>query len=169
MVPSRSTNVVPLTPVTASLNVAVRFPVWLTERAPEAGVRAVTVGATNSVRGVTAAERADAAPVPAALVAATSNVYAVPLVRPVTTAEDTVPATVCVRARVVPAKARTRYPVMAEPPLLAGAVHRTVAEAFAAVGVPIVGAPATVRGVTTPERAERGPVPTEFTAATSNV
>src|SRR6476469_353642 len=108
VVPSRRTNVVPLTPVTGSLNVAVRFPVWLTERAPEAGVRAVTVGATNSVRGVTATERADAAPVPAAEVAATSNVYAVPLVSPVTTAEVTLPTTVWVRASVVPAKARTR-------------------------------------------------------------
>ena len=96
VVPSRRTNVVPLTPVTASLNVAVRFPVWLTERAPEAGVRAVTVGATNSVRGVTATERADADPVPA-VVAATSKVYAVPLVSPVTIAGWTLPTTVWVR------------------------------------------------------------------------
>ena len=79
------------------------------------------------------------------------------------------PTTVWVRASVVPAKARTRYPVMAEPPLLAGAVHRTVAEAFAAVGAPMVGAPGTVRGVTEADRAEKAPVPTEFTAATSNV
>ena len=48
------------------------------------------------------------------------------------------------RARTVPAKARTVYPVMADPPLAAGAVQGTVAEAFAAVAVPMVGAPGTV-------------------------
>ena len=71
------------------------------------GVRAVTVGATNSVRGVTAAVRAENRPVPTALTAATSNVYAVPLVRPVTTTVPTFPVTACVRARTVPAKALT--------------------------------------------------------------
>jgi hypothetical protein len=36
------------------------------------------------------------------------------------------------------------YPVIAEPPLLAGAVNVTVACPFPAVAVPIVGAPGTV-------------------------
>lgn len=71
---SRSTTVPALTFATGSLNVAVMFAVWLAERAPTAGVLAVIVGATNSVRGVVSALRADAAPVPAELIAATSNV-----------------------------------------------------------------------------------------------
>src|SRR5262249_18507665 len=39
---------------------------------------------------------------------------------------------------------RTAYPVSADPPLLAGADHLTVADAFPKVGEPIVGAPGTV-------------------------
>ena len=74
VVPSRSVNVVPFTPVTGSLNVAVRLAVWLTDRALGAGVRAVTVGAMNSVRGVTATDRAEVGPVPATFTARTSKV-----------------------------------------------------------------------------------------------
>ena len=59
---------------TGSLKVTVRLLVWLTDFAPAAGVRAVIVGTTNSVRGVVTAVRADLAPVPAELIAATSNV-----------------------------------------------------------------------------------------------
>ncbi|HEY8620436.1 MAG TPA: hypothetical protein VIM01_10225 [Dermatophilaceae bacterium] len=40
--------------------------------------------------------------------------------------------------RVVPLTTRTEYPVIAEPPL-AGAVKRTSAEAFPAVGVGVAG------------------------------
>jgi hypothetical protein len=60
--------------VTASLKVAVMLAVWLTDVAPEAGVLAVIVGATNSVRGVISGVRAEGAPVPAELIAATSKV-----------------------------------------------------------------------------------------------
>ena len=42
------------------------------------------VGAPGTVAGTTAAEAADAGPVPAALVAVTVKVYEVPLVRPET-------------------------------------------------------------------------------------
>ena len=41
--------------------------------------------------------------------------------------------------------------MIAEPPLLAGAVNATLALALPAVTVPIVGAPGTVRGVTDAE------------------
>ena len=47
-------------------------------------VAATAVGAPGTVAGVAAAEAAEAGPAPAALVAVTVNVYAVPLVRPVT-------------------------------------------------------------------------------------
>ena len=46
-------------------------------------VPATEVGALGTVRGVTAAETADVAPVPAVFVALTRNVYAVPFVKPV--------------------------------------------------------------------------------------
>ena len=44
------------------------------------------VGAPGVVRGVTAAETIEVAPVPAALVALTRNMYDVPFVKPVTVA-----------------------------------------------------------------------------------
>ena len=50
-------------------------------------VPATDVGAPGTVRGVTEAETVDVAPVPAALVALTRNVYGVPFVKPVTVAE----------------------------------------------------------------------------------
>jgi hypothetical protein len=45
------------------------------------------VGALGTVRGTTAAETVDVAPVPAALVALTRNVYDVAFVKPVTVAD----------------------------------------------------------------------------------
>jgi hypothetical protein len=45
------------------------------------------VGAPGVVRGVTEAETVEVAPVPAALVALTRNVYDVPFVKPVTVAD----------------------------------------------------------------------------------
>jgi hypothetical protein len=50
------------------------------------GVAVTAVGAPGTARGVTAALATEAGEVPAALVAVTLNVYAVPLVRPVTAA-----------------------------------------------------------------------------------
>src|SRR5450759_1905369 len=80
--------------------------------------------------GITAPLANDAGEVPAALVAVTVNVYAVPLVKP---------NTVELRAVVViPVHAGHAgdgaivYPVIAEPPSRAGAVHDTTADAFPA-------------------------------------
>ena len=75
------------------------------------------------MRGVTAALAADAADVPIALVAFTVNVYPVPLLRPVTVAA-VAPDVVAVAP---PGDALTVYPVTADPPLLAGAAHDTLA------------------------------------------
>ena len=52
--------------------------------------------------GVTAADAADAGPVPMPLVAATVNVYAVPLVRPVTVVEVAEPLLTCTGVCAVP-------------------------------------------------------------------
>src|SRR5664280_2027073 len=95
-------------------------------------------GAPGTVPGVTATDRAENAPVPAALVAATVTVY----------------------------------PVMAEPPLSAGGVQRTVAEALPAVAATPLGAPGAVAvavGVTAVEGAEGGLVPATLVAVTVKV
>ena len=58
---------------------------------------------------------------------------------------------------------------MAAPPLLAGAVHETVAEALPATPVTLVGAPGTVAGVTDAEAAEAAPIPALLVAFTVKV
>jgi len=63
----------------------------------------------------------------------------------------------------------TVYPVIAEPPSLAGAVNVTVAWALPAVAVPIVGAPGRAEGVTEFDAALAGPVPMVLVAATVKV
>ena len=63
----------------------------------------------------------------------------------------------------------TVYPVMAEPPSLAGAVKFTVAVVLPAVAVPIVGAPGGPVGVTLLDAAEAGPVPMPLVAVTVKV
>jgi hypothetical protein len=123
------------------------------------------VGAPGTVRGVTAALATEAGDVPAPFVAVTVNVYAVPLVRPVTVA-DAAPVEVAVRP---PGAAVTVYAVIAEPPSLAGAVQDTTAWVFPGVEVTATGAPGTVRGVTAAEAAEAGDVPTALVAVTVSV
>ena len=66
----------------------------------------------------------------------------------------------------------TVYPVIADPPLLAGAVNVTEAWAFPFVAVPIVGIPGTVRvaeGVTEFEAELATLVPIVFVAVTVKV
>ena len=63
-----------------------------------AAATAPMVGAPGTVAGVTGAEAADAAEVPPAFVAVAVNVYAVPLVRPVTSQDPDSPVTVHVPA-----------------------------------------------------------------------
>jgi hypothetical protein len=61
---------------------------------PLPAVALTAVGAPGVADGVTLFEAAEGAPVPMKLVAATVNVYAVPLVRPVTVAVVVVPLAV---------------------------------------------------------------------------
>ena len=68
-----------------------------------------------------------------------------------------------------PGLAVTVYELIAAPPVLAGAVHDTVAELSPAVAVTAVGAPGTVLGVTALEAADAEPVPDPFVAVTVNV
>src|SRR6185436_20476995 len=83
------------------------------------------VGAPGTVLGVTLFDGTEAGPGPAAFVAMTVNVYAVPLTSPVTECvSDVVPALLSTP----PAGFEvTVYPVIALPPLLAGAVKLTLA------------------------------------------
>jgi hypothetical protein len=118
------------------------------------------LGAPGTANGVTPADADDAAPVPIAFVAVTVNVYAVPFDNPVT---------VAVVAHVVdavkpPGEDVTVYPVIAVPPLLAGAVHDTVATPLPGVADTAVGAPGTVA------TANACPAGTTITAArTANI
>jgi hypothetical protein len=59
--------------------------------------------------------------------------------------------------------------VIADPPVEAGAVQVTVAEALAAVAEAPEGAPGTVRGVTVFEGLEAAPTPTVLVALTVKV
>jgi hypothetical protein len=124
------------------------------------------VGAPGIVAGVTLFEAADAGPVPTPFVAVTVNAYAVPLASPVTVMVVQGAAHVAVNE---PGDDVAVYEVIAEPPLLAGAVKATLAWALPAVAMPIVGAPGAPSGTTPFEEAEGVPVPAALVAVTVNV
>jgi len=63
----------------------------------------------------------------------------------------------------------TVYPVIAEPPLLEGAVHDTVACVELNTPETAVGTPGTVAGTTVPDALDAAPVPPPFVAVTVNV
>jgi hypothetical protein len=60
-------------------------------------------------------------------------------------------------------------PVIVAPPLLAGGVNVTEADAFPRVALPIVGAPGTVAGTKLFDAADGAPVPTALVAVTLQV
>src|SRR6185436_11018648 len=113
------------------------------KRFPGAGARGLT-----TARGVTAMDQAENAPVPAAPVAATWNLTAVPLSSPVTF-KVVVPAAADRSAPIWTLAAlatRTEYPVIADVAALPGGVHETRAEMSPATAVTPVGATAVVGG-----------------------
>src|SRR5688500_8109668 len=113
------------------------------------------IGAVAALLGVAAAVRPLAAPVPTSFTAATSKVYAVPLVSPVTVASVVAePFTAVVLTAVSPSKARTRYPVRGTPPVSDGAVQETVTERLPVFTDPTAGAAGAPAGVTGPVAAE---------------
>jgi hypothetical protein len=99
------------------------------------------VGEPGTVAGVTADEAEDAGELPIEFVATTVNVSDVPFVKPVNEAVRTLPTVTG-----LPTDGVTVYPVIAEPPFEAGAVHETVAEALPATAETPVGAPGAVTG-----------------------
>jgi hypothetical protein len=122
------------------------------------------VGAPGVVAGVTELEAAEAVLVPIAFVAVTVNVYAVPLTSPVIVIGE--PLLVAVKPPVLDV---TVYDVIAEPPLLAGAVNVIVADPFPDTAETPVGDPGTVIGVTELEAVEEALVPFALVAVTVKV
>jgi hypothetical protein len=132
-------------------------------------VAVTPVGVAGTVAGVTGVDAADSGLVPMLLVAVTVKVYAVPLVRPVTTLDVPVAGTaVCATPAI---NGVTEYAVMGLPPS-DGAVQVTVADASPLVAATPVGAAGAVTGavgVMEDEGAEAEPVPTAFLAVTVKV
>jgi hypothetical protein len=126
-------------------------------------VAVTAVGAPGTSARVTAGDAADSALSPAAFVARTVKVYAVPFV-----SDDTTHGLVAHIALPFGAPVTT-YPVIADPPLLAGATKATDAALFPRVATTLVGTPATVDGVTAGDAADSKLSPTEFVACTVNV
>jgi hypothetical protein len=122
------------------------------------------VGASGTFDGVTEFETLEALLVPIAFVAVTVNVYVVPLTRPVIVIGDDPPVAVN-----PPTFEVTVYEVIAEPPLLAGAVNETVAWPLPCTAVTLVGAPGAVAGRTELLVADAVLVPIAFVAVTVNV
>jgi len=122
------------------------------------------VGAPGRPGVVTAADAALEAELPTEFVATTVNVYDVPSARPVQVA----PVSVTTHDAPAPDDV-TVYPVIAVPPLLAGAVHVTFAERIPAVALTNVGGSGVVTGVTVPDAALAGESPALFVATTVNV
>jgi hypothetical protein len=106
--------------------------------------------------------------IPIALVAMTEQLYAVPLVSGLTVIG--LDALVAVLEAPLPVQVAV-YPVIAEPPLLVGAVNAMLAEALPAVAAPMVGAAATVAAAAgvTPAVLDAAPVPTTFVAVTEQL
>ena len=69
----------------------------------------------------------------------------------------------------VPSLTTTVYPVIADPPLFAGAVKESTTLALPEAAVTLVGAFGTVEGVADEEAMESGEVPIPFVAVTWNV
>jgi len=116
------------------------------------------------VAGTTAPEGADAEPVPALFVAETVNVYEVPFVSPLT-----VQLVVTVVQMKDPGVEVTVYPVIALPPVDAGAIQDTTACAFPDTADTDLGTPGVVAGTTTLDASDASPPPREFVATTVNV
>jgi hypothetical protein len=110
---------------------------------PLLAVALTDVGAPGAVAGVTELLALETELVPSAFVAVTVNVYACPLVRPVTVMGDEPPVAVK-----PPIFEVTVYVVITEPPFETGALNEMVACPFPETATTEVGAPGVVAGVT---------------------
>ena len=132
------------------------------------------VGVNAAASGVTGAELADGRLMPMAFLAMTLVTYAVPLVRPVTVHERAVIGSPedgknRVHAPATPLLLEyfTRYSVIGDPPVLAGAAHVTASWASPPAATTDVGALGTVAaGMAGAELADGGLMPRAFLAMT---
>jgi hypothetical protein len=124
----------------------------------------VTIGDGGST-GVTDELGVLAGPSPAEFVATTLNVYEMPFVNPCTVHEV---ATDVVHVK-PPGLDVTVYPVIVDPPSLAGAAHDTSAWPLPGDAVTPVGAPGAPTGVTGADADDAGPSPAPLVATTANV
>jgi hypothetical protein len=127
-------------------------------------VAVTAVGASGAPAGLTEPDAADSGPKPTELVAATVKVYAVAFAKPATAHGLAGQAVVA-----PPGCAVMRKPVMGSPPVAAGAVKLTAADASPAMADTAVGAPGTVAGVTAADGVDSGPSPALFVACTVTV
>ena len=134
---------------------------------PFATVAVTEVGADGAPADVTDADVPLAEELPIAFVATAVNVYATPSVNPDTAHEVALAAAVHVKP---PGLEVIVYPVMAEPPLLAGALKFTVVvPEELLVADMFVGAPGTVAGVTEADAVDESERATPLNAVTENV
>jgi hypothetical protein len=127
-------------------------------------VAVTEVGEPGVPDGVTEVDAADAGLFPAALVATTVKVYAVPLVRPGMLIGLAVPVAV-----MLPGLELTVYPVIALPPFDAETVKETFAWVLPAVADTEVGEPGTPIGVTEFDAVDAGLLPTTLVATVVKV
>ena len=120
------------------------------------------VGGPGAAAGVTLADAAEGTLLPSALMATTRQVTGTPLTSPITVIGDPIAFALCMPQVAV-------KPVMAEPPLLAGAEKATVTCASPGVTVPMVGAPGAPAGVTLLDAADGMLLPTALVAVTEQV
>jgi hypothetical protein len=132
------------------------------DASPRAAV--TPVGAVGTPAGVAALEIAEATELPAADLAITVTVYAVPLVSPVMGQVNAV----VVEQVPLPGVAVTVYPVTAEP-LATAAVHDAVMLVSPLTSTTLVGAFGIALMVTAGDAADAADVPTAFVAVTVNV
>ena len=131
---------------------------------PFPGVAVTMSGLPGRPAGVTGSEGSDAGPAPAPFVALTVNVYATPLVSPVT-----VMVVIPVVVAVMPSGLEsTVYPVTGSA-FAAGAVQLTVALPSPRTAVTPVGFPGTVPTRTGADASDGGPSPAALVAMTTNV
>jgi hypothetical protein len=127
---------------------------------PLTAVTAVGASGTSAIGAITL-EGSERELVPIAFVAVIENVYGTPNLNPVTVNGLAFPVITAPSGSDI-----TVYPVIALPPLNAGALKVTLAESTPAVTFVIVGASGTAEGVTLAEGMDAGPVPIPFVAVT---
>jgi hypothetical protein len=128
------------------------------------------VGGFGTVDGVAGADATDSAEVPMPFVATALNMYSTPLVKPLIEQVVVAESVMHVPDATLPnVYAVTVYPVMAEPFVLIGASQDTVADAFDAIAVTLIGGDGAAFTAIPAEASEASEVPAVLVAVTLKV